>query len=456
MTASLLWTCTALVLAAQVDVAAVKDRVSGRKIDSRALRINVERYRLPNGLVVLLNPDPSAASVSVNMTFRAGTLYEPPDRSGMAHMVEHVMLRGRTPDTDYVAMLEAQGVHFLNAFTNPELISFEVEVSPSAVPLALWVHTDRLATLLDKLDPRDLERHRNVVDVERVQTQLDVPYGIVDMAIYRKLFPAPHPMRAAVIGRNRELERVTMSDVKAYVRRYLVPANGVLTVVGRFNAERVRANIERTLARLPGGAKARPPRQASIKGKPNTYAMKERRSRKPRVSVLWRLEDLGQRSVDALMLGGWLLSNYVDGAFGTQVRAGLSSVEGASFFRLDVTLPYEKPVDAATEEAEVFLRYLTAVDMPRDYLNATRLAIDRSFLFAMDTVRGRASAITALQLAGEDPTRAESLSKRLWALDRQTIRHIAWQHLLRGAGRLVVHARPVRPRQPKLSWEERQ
>ena len=118
--------------------------------------------------------------------------------------------------------------------------------------------------------------------------------------------------------------------------------------------------------------------------------------------------------------------------------------------------PHDKPVKAATEEAEVFLRYLTAVDMPRDYLNATRLAIDRVYLFMMDSVRGRASLITQLEMADEDPTQAEALSQRLWKLDRQTIRHTAWTHLVRGKGRLVVHARPVRPRKPKLSWEDRE
>ncbi len=456
MSASLILAATALLTTAQVDVIAVTDRVTGRKIKKEALALNVERLTLPNGLVVLLSPDPTVASASVNMTFRAGTLYEPPERAGMAHMIEHVMFRGRTPDTDYLAMLDKQGVVFINAFTSPEMMSFEYEVTPSAVPLAIWVHTDRLASLLDRLDPRDLDRHRSVVDVERIQTSVDIPYGLVDMAIYRKLFPSPHPMRASVIGRPRELDRVTMADVKRFVRRYLVPANGILTVVGRFEPEAVKAQLDRTLARLPAGRRARPPRRSTIQGKPRTYSMKEYRSRQPRVSVLWRLEDLGQRSEDALTLGGWLLSNYVDGIFGTQVRAGLSAIEGASFFRLDVTLPYDKPIRAANEEAEVFLRYLTAVDMPRDYLNATRLAIDRFFLFAMDTVRGRAATITQLEMAGEDPTRPEDVSQRLWRLDRQTIRHVAWQHLIRGPRRLVVHARPTRPRQPKLSWEDRQ
>ena len=455
MSATVLLSAIGCLVAAQTDVLAVQDRVSGRKIRNDSLRLEVERYVLPNGLTVLLGADPTTESTAVNMTFRAGTLFEPPNRAGMAHLIEHVMLRGRTPDTDYVAMLEPHGVVFLNAFTSAEHMSFELEVAPSAVALALWVNADRLGALVDKLDPSDLPRHRRVVDVERVQRNVDVPFGAVDMAIYRKLFPAPHPLRAALIGKNRELAQVTLPEIKRFVRRYLVPGNAILTIVGRFDPTAVKAQIDQTLGRLPGGRRAQPPRSASTEGTPSTYRMRERRARQPRVSVLWRLENLGRRDQDALTIGGWLLSNYVDGAFGTQVRAGLSSTKGASFFRLDVTLPYDKPVDAAHREAEVFLRYLTAVDMPRDYLNATRLAIDRALLYSLDSVRGRASTITRLELAGEDSTRTESLSGRLWRLDRQTIRHVAWKHLIRGGGRLTIHARPVRPRQPKLSWDER-
>lgn len=455
LTTSLILPTLGLIAMTQSQVIAVRDKVQGRKTTGRTLRLDVERVVLRNGLTVLLNPDPTAATTAVNMTFRAGTLFEPPNRAGMAHLVEHIMLRGRTADTDYVAMLEDRGVVFLNAFTNPEFMSFEVEVAPSVVPLAIWVHTDRLATLLDKLDPNDLGRHRSVVDVERVERVADVPFGAVEMAIYRKLFPNPHPLRHAVFGRPPELAQVTMRDVRLFVGRHLVPANGVLTVAGKFDPERVKAQIRDTLGRLRSGKRARSPRNTTITGEPATYRMREYRARQPRVSVLWRLEGLGQRSKDALTLGGWLLSNYVDGAFGTQVHAGFSGMEGAAFFRLDVTLPYDKPVKAARQEAEVFLRYLTAVDMPRDYLNATRLAADRVLLFRLDTPRGRADLLTQLEFAGEDPTRSEVANQRLWALDRQTIRHTAWRHLVRGRGRLVVHARPVRPRVPKLNWDQR-
>ena len=448
-------TIVALAVPAAPDVAAVGDRVTTHRIDNAALHFDVERWVLPNGLTVLLSADPAAHSASVNMAFRAGTLYEPPNRSGMAHLVEHVMVRGRSPDTDYVAMLERSGLVFFNAFTAAHFMSFEFEVMPLAVPLALWAQCDRLGTLPDRLDAADLGRHQRVVHVERLQRTVDVPFGTVDLEIYRKLFPPPHPLNGAVIGRPQELRQVSMTEIRDFAQRYLVPANGTLVVVGRFDPASVKKQISDCFARLTAGRRAQPPRSAAVEGRPSVYRMRETRARQPRVSVLWRLEGLGRRSSDALTLGGWLLSNYVDGAFGTQVRADLSPVDGASFFRLDVTLPYDKPVNAASEEAEVFLRYLTAVDMPRDYMDATRLAIDRSFLRSVETVRGRANLMAQLELTDEDPTQPEALSARLWALDRQTVRHIAWTRLVRQGRRLVVHARPVRPRKPQLNWDER-
>ena len=308
MNPTALMCAAALMLPSQVDVRAMTDRVSGRKISSRDLSLEVERYVLPNGLTVILSPDATAASAAVNMTFNAGTLYEPPARAGMAHLVEHVMLRGRTPDTDYVAMLEAAGLVFLNAFTSYDFMSFELEVTPEAVPLALWVNTDRMATLPSKLTPEDLPRHQRVVDVERVQLHVDVPYGAVDMAVARKLFPAPHPLRGSVIGRRREFMQTTLPEVIRFAKRYLVPANGLLTIAGRFDVAQTKAEIARTLGRLPSGRRAFLPRTTRIYGKANTYRMKERRSRQPRVSILWRLEGLGPRDRDALQLGGFLLS----------------------------------------------------------------------------------------------------------------------------------------------------
>src|SRR5207302_5373627 len=77
--------------------------LDGRKTTARDLSVDLKRIELPNGIVVLLAPDKTGSSVFVSTNFRAGTLFEPKGCSGMAHLVEHIMATGPTPDTDYAA-----------------------------------------------------------------------------------------------------------------------------------------------------------------------------------------------------------------------------------------------------------------------------------------------------------------------------------------------------------------
>ena len=117
-----------------------------------------------------------------------------------------------------------------------------------------------------------------------------------------------------------------------------------------------------------------------------------------------QLRATAQRIIDALEIGAMLLSIYTSGAFGTAVDATFLRQGGEAIFRLDVTLPYEKPVPAAQDEAEVFLRYLTRVKMPEEVVIAALLASDRLLLFGVDAPELRAGLITRLELAGLDPS----------------------------------------------------
>ena len=95
----------------------------------------------------------------------------------------------------------------------------------------------------------------------------------------------------------------------------------------------------------------------------------------PKVTIVFRLQDLLPRQASALELGALLLSNYLDGAFGTDVRARFQHYGGLSMFRLDVTLPHEKPMVSARNEAVALLRYLTHVPVPEDLHTLSLLVV---------------------------------------------------------------------------------
>lgn len=425
-----------------------------RQSSPKDLALDVERAVLPNGLVVLLDPDPSASSVLVDMAFFAGAIYEPPGKSGLAHLVEHVLATGPTADTDYHRMLQARGARYFNAFTSTKMMVFRAVVPPRELPFALWMHADRVGALPGLLTQDYFERERRVVGEERIERFLDVPYGSVELAIQAQVYPAPHPLRQHAIGVPEELESATLADAQAFIEKAINASNGILVLSGRFDPAVAKNLIESTVARLPKRERIAEPELPRFRSQPVVMSLKEELSRRPRVSLIWKLDSVTQDLAYTLSFGGELLSNYLDGAFGTQVDAVFFEQNGEGFFRLDVTLPHEKPEESAEKEAEVFLRYLTAIDMPRDVYQLTRLARDRATLFMLDSLEGRSELITDLE-ARFGRVRTAEYYARHWSIARHDVQHTAWKTLIGKVPRMVIHARPTQPLQPKLDWDER-
>src|SRR5207237_3862004 len=101
------------------------------------------------------------------------------------------------------------------------------------------------------LSDDDVERNRLVVLQERNLRDVDAPYGLSTEKLFASLFAAPHPLHGMVIGRVEELHQVSAQDVREFVGTYLVPANAILTVVGRFDVAQAEAMIEERFAQLP-------------------------------------------------------------------------------------------------------------------------------------------------------------------------------------------------------------
>lgn len=427
-----------------------------RKAAARDLGVQTTRYTLGNGLTVVLAPEPGAAEVAVELLFRAGTLFEPRGQSGLAHLVEHMLFTGTSTGTDYAGLIAARGGRDANAFTSARFMSFYSAHPAEDLPFALWVHAERLRRMPESWTDAELERHRRVVHVERLQRTVDVHFSEVDRYIQSRSYPKPHPLHAGIVGDPAELGSVRLEDVRAFVQARIVPQQAVLVVAGAFEVEEARRWIARTLAGWVRGSDD-PPARAVVPTAPSeaVYALKARRSRRPRVTVLWRLPQLNDEIADALTLGAGLIESYIDGAFGTRVYATVDRLPDGGVFRLDLVLPYDKPARSAQQEAEALLRYLTAVDMPRDVFAATRLAIDRHSLFALDSLAGRARALGVIELEYGSASLLARRLQRHWSFHRHDIQHIAWKQLVTGPPRIIVHARPTRPLPPKLDWDDR-
>ncbi|MCC7382922.1 MAG: insulinase family protein [Deltaproteobacteria bacterium] len=387
----------------------------------------------------------------VDVAFRAGTIYEPPDRCGLAHLVEHVLYSGASADTRYPKILETRGARDVSAVTTFDLVRFRAVMPKGGLDAALWATADRLVAILPELDDGILAKHRAIVLEERALRLSDRPYGLVDAAIMARLYPGEHPLRAGVSGTPETLEAISVDDVRRYIERYFVPANAIVTLVGDFDMNTAVAELERQLSGIPPGARAEVPTFRRSKPRRVVYEDVEPISRQPRVTLVWDFPSLRQAPIAELAMGGMLLTISTDGTFGTSVDAGFINYGTGGIFRLDVTLPHDKPVVSTQNEAEALLRYLTLTEPQPEIMEAALLAYDRSLMLVLDSLEGRASLITEREYRFGDPEAISSSNQAHWAMRPVSIQDTARVALRES--RLIVHARPSHPRQPRLERE---
>lgn len=417
--------------------------VATRRTTTADFAYPVERWVAPNGLVVLMSPDPAVHQVVVDLTFNAGALYEPATKSGLAHLTEHALSSGDSPDTDYRALLEASGALEFNGSTTPDHLAWRLVVPPEALPLALWANAERLGTLPAQLTPEALARHRRIVLQERLMRLGDAAYGSAEVAIMARLFPAGHPLHLGVLGTPSTLQAITVEDVRAFAATFLVPKNAVLTLTGRFEPAVAKDWVGRTLGRLPPGAPAAPPPATPTLGEDVKVKIAEALGRRPRVSLAWTLDQPFDEVNEALTFGAALLAVYTDGLVGMRVAADFVRYRAGALFVLNVTLPHEVDMLEAGGNAEVVYRFLSKVPMPVDLVVTTFHVLDRLTLARLASPAQRAALLTDLERNPPSVVQGYSPLDRHWRLTPLSLQAQA-ASALKG-GRLTLQVRPTRP-----------
>ncbi len=233
---------------------------------SEALAIPFEKYRLDNGLEVILSQDHRLPVVAVNIWYHVGAFHEQPGRTGFAHLFEHMMFQGsrNVGDDVHISMLERLGATSLNGTTNFDRTNYFETVPTHHLETALWLESDRMGFLLDTLSEEKLKTQQEVVKNERRQRTDTAPYGLAEEQSWQTLFPSPHPYFGSVIGSLEDLDAATLDDVKSFFRTWYAPSNATLAIVGDFDPAEVKALVEKYFGTLPSGPKPSAPDVAPV------------------------------------------------------------------------------------------------------------------------------------------------------------------------------------------------
>lgn len=204
--------------------------------------IDYQKYRLDNGLAVLTHEAWDTPLATVNLLYNVGARDEDPQRTGFAHLFEHLMFGGTERVPDFDAVVSALGGEN-NASTNNDVTNYYITLPAQGLATALELEADRMLGL--SLTPKALEVQQHVVTEEFNQRYMNRPYGDVWLLL-RPLCYRVHPYRWPTIGADiRHVSEATLDDVTAFHRRFYRPDNAILAVAAPMRHEEIIREVER-------------------------------------------------------------------------------------------------------------------------------------------------------------------------------------------------------------------
>lgn len=204
--------------------------------------IKFDKFTLDNGLRVIVHEDKSTPIVAVNLVYDVGARDEDPNKTGFAHLFEHLMFGGSKNIENFDEPLQNAGGQN-NAFTSNDITNYYCTLPIQNIETALWLESDRLESLA--FTPKSLEVQRSVVIEEFKQRYLNQPYGDVWLLL-RPLAYKEHPYQWATIGKEiQHIEDATMEDVKSFFYKHYGPQNVVMSISGDISKEKAQELVEK-------------------------------------------------------------------------------------------------------------------------------------------------------------------------------------------------------------------
>ena len=418
------------------------------------MNIAFEKYTLSNGLDVILHVDRSIPVAAVNVWYHVGSQNEEPDRTGFAHLFEHIMFKGsKHHNREYFMPLQEVGASINGSTTNDRTNYYE-DVPAEYVELALWLESDRMGFLLDAFDQHSFETEIDVVRNERRQSYDNRPYGLASQEIRKALFPPNHPYNWQTIGSHEHLAAATLEDVKTFFRRFYAPNNASLSIAGDIDVDETKRMVERYFGGLPPAPPV-PRLQRWVPTLANEVRLElEDAVQLARIYLTWvgpPRFDADEPALDVLMsvLGEGRSSRlYRSLVYEKQIARSASSyyqaMEIAGEIRVDATLA----TNAKLEDVEAALwqeidRLQNEPPSAEEVQRAVN-SLEAHYVRQLESVGGfggRADLLNYYNVFTGDPGRLNTDFDRYQKVTPDEVMSVARQYLTPGRVRLVVNPR---------------
>ena len=246
------------------------------------------KYKLDNGLTVVLHEDKSDPLVHVDVTYHVGSGREEPGRSGFAHFFEHMMFQGseNVADEEHFKIISESG-GTLNGTTNGDRTNYFETVPSNQLEKMLWLEADRMGFFLDAVTQEKFEVQRETVKNERGQRVDNRPYGLLFERVGEAMFPEGHPYSWSTIGYLEDLDRASLTDLKKFFLEWYGPNNAVITIGGDFDTAQTLEWVKTYFGTIPAGPVQPDPEFVPISLEEDRYISLEDNVQLPLLYMSW-------------------------------------------------------------------------------------------------------------------------------------------------------------------------
>ncbi len=378
--------------------------------------IPFDKFRLDNGLTVVVHEDRKAPIVAVGIWYKVGSKDEPPGKTGFAHLFEHLMFNGSENYNDeYFKPFEQVGATAMNGTTWFDRTNYFQNVPTSALDMALWMESDRMGHLLGVITQEKLDNQRGVVQNEKRQGE-NQPYGLVQYRVLEGLFPAGHPYRHSTIGSMEDLDAASVDDVHQWFKDYYGAANAVLVLAGDIDAATARPLVEKYFGDIAAGPPVRHLKAWVPERNHDTFETMYDRVPQVRTYRYWAVPGRITQQRYLLELAASVLGSGKNSRLyqalvyrnqlAVSVSAGVEAHQLVSLFSIDVTLKPDASLETVNEIIDAEMARFLAEGPRAEELERAKTKINAGSVRGLEKIGGFGGKATTLaqgELYAGDP-----------------------------------------------------
>ena len=413
------------------------------------LNIAYEKYKLSNGLEVILHQNKNLPLAAVNIWYKVGSSFEKRGKTGLAHLFEHMMFQGSenaAKEMHFRLIQEAGGT--LNGSTTFDRTNYYEKVPSNFLELALWLEADRMGFLLPALTLEKLDNQKGVVSNERLERYENQPYGLAWEKIIGNLFPEDHPYSWPTIGYLDDIKSYTMDDVSNFFRNYYSPSNACLVVAGNFDTDQCKNLIEKYFSEIKSNGEVKNSLSSSASLKEDVIVKFEDNVQLERIYICWHADKAYSRD-DAVLD---TISDILSGSKNSRLHKKLvhekeiaqdvhamqiSAKLGGIFMIVATAKPGKSTIELKNEIFDEIFKLQTEGVSDRELIKSKN-GIKSSFIYALQQIDNLADHLNSYNYFLNEPNSFLNDLNRYERIDNDSVKEVVTKYLSKPNVQLTV------------------